>query len=102
MRIIARKRLEVFWSKHHDAETWLTEWYGVAQAAEWRSLADVRKTFPKTDAVTVRSGKSATVFNACGNKYRLVVAIHYNTRMVFVLRFMTHAEYSKDTWKDSL
>jgi mRNA interferase HigB len=102
MRIIARKRLEEFWSKHRDAQTWLTNWYQVTQAAEWNSLADVRRSFLTADPVTVRSGNSATVFNVCGNKYRLVVAIHYNTKMVFVLRIMTHAEYSKDTWKDSL
>jgi mRNA interferase HigB len=32
----------------------------------------------------------------------LSTAIHYNTARLFVLRFMTHAEYDRDTWKDSL
>lgn len=35
-------------------------------------------------------------------EYRLITAIHYNLVKVFVLRFMTHAEYSKDRWKDEL
>ncbi len=26
----------------------------------------------------------------------------YDTEKVFVMRFLTHAEYSKDHWKDSL
>jgi mRNA interferase HigB len=42
------------------------------------------------------------VFNIGGNKYRLIVALHYNTQCVFILRLLTHAEYSKDLWKDDL
>jgi len=42
------------------------------------------------------------VFNIAGNRYRLLTAIHYNMRKVFVLRFLTHAEYTRETWKDAL
>ena len=31
-----------------------------------------------------------------------VCAIHYDTGKVFLLRFLTHAEYDKDRWKDEL
>jgi mRNA interferase HigB len=41
-----------------------------------------------------------TVFNFCGNDYRLVVAIHFDRQIVFMLRFLTHAQYSKDKWKE--
>jgi mRNA interferase HigB len=41
------------------------------------------------------------VFNICGNSYRLVCALHY-TGKVFLLRFLTHAEYDKNRWKDEL
>ncbi len=43
-----------------------------------------------------------TVFNIRGNRYRLIAAIHYNTQRVYVLRLLTHAQYSKDLWKDGL
>jgi hypothetical protein len=33
------------------------------------------------------------VFNIAGNEFRLVVAIHYNTGIVFVRFIGTHAEY---------
>lgn len=102
MRVIARKRLEEFWLQHKDAETWLNNWHEVTKAVEWGSLDDVRATYPHADPVTVGSGKSVTVFNVCGKKYRLVAAIHYNTKMVYVLRLMTHAEYGKNAWKKSL
>ena len=58
--------------------------------------------FPSADAVKVGTGRIATIFNVCGNKYRLITAIHYNTGLIFILRFLTHAEYSKNAWKENL
>ena len=43
-----------------------------------------------------------TVFNICGNKYRLITAIKYRWRTVYMLRFLTHAEYDKEKWKNQL
>ena len=37
-----------------------------------------------------------------GNRYRLIAAIHYQWGMVYVLRFLTHAQYDKDQWKGEL
>ena len=34
--------------------------------------------------------------------YRLITAIHYNRQKVFILHFLTHADYSKDDWKETL
>lgn len=63
---------------------------------------DVRRTYPGTDAVSVRSGRQVLVFNIRRNDYRLIVATHFNRQIVYTLRFMTHAEYSKDDWKETL
>jgi hypothetical protein len=54
------------------------------------------------DQVRVASGNPVMVFNICGNHFRLVCAIHYNTGKVFLLRFLTHAEYDQDRWKNEL
>jgi mRNA interferase HigB len=102
MRIITLKALRDFWTAHADSRGSLEDWHEVAVEAEWKNLVDVRKTFPHADGVEVESGNTVTVFNIKGNAYRLVTAIHYNTGIVFVLRIMTHAEYSKDKWKDTL
>ena len=32
----------------------------------------------------------------------LITAIHYNSQEVFTLQFLTHADYDKDTWKNTL
>ncbi len=59
-------------------------------------------TYPDTDTLKVRSGRQVLVFNIRRNDYRLIVAAHFNRQIVYTLRFMTHAEYSKDRWKDTL
>jgi len=101
MRIITRKRLREFAKRHPDAAEPLDKWYRLFRAVKWENLQDVRRICPHADAVTVASGIAVTVFNLCGNKYRVIVAIHYNRQRVYVLRLLRHAEYSKGRWKDS-
>lgn len=102
MRIITRKRLREFAKRYPDAADALQKWGQVVREANWQSLQDVRRVYPHADAATVASGNRVTVFNICGNKYRLIAAIHCNRQCVYVLRLLTHAEYSKDFWKDDL
>ena len=102
MRVISKRRLKDFWAKHDDAKGPLGRWYQLTLAADWKSLADVRKTFPHADVVRVDSGRSVTVFNVAGTGYRIVSAIHYNTRRVYVLQLLTHEEYDREAWKGGL
>jgi mRNA interferase HigB len=102
MRITAESRLRQYAEDHPDARSGLSGFLTVARRASWQSLQELRRTYPHADAVTVASGRVVTVFNMGGNKYRLITAIHYNTERLFVLRFLSHAEYSRGTWKDSL
>jgi mRNA interferase HigB len=41
-----------------------------------------------------------TVFNVGGNKVRLISAIHYNRRKVYVRAVLTHREYDEQRWKE--
>jgi mRNA interferase HigB len=59
------------------------------------SLAEVRVVFPSADPV----GK-LTVFNIGGNKARLIAAIHYNRRRVYIRAVLTHQEYDEGKWKE--
>jgi len=102
MRIIKRKPLQTFAEQHPDAAGPLELWYRTLRQAEWQSPQELRRVYPHADAVTVESGNTVTVFNIGGNKYRLITAIHYNRQRVYVLRLLTHAEYSKGHWKKSL
>lgn len=89
-------------ARHPDAAESLAAWLKNASSAQWRSLADVRRVYPHADPVAVASKRTVVVFNIRGNRYRLVTAIHYNRQMIYTLLFMTHAEYSKNRWKETL
>lgn len=102
MNVITRKRLRDFAAKHSDAAPALESWYRTARKAKWRNLQEVRVIYPHADLATVASGNKVTIFNIAGNKYRMVAAIHYKAQRLYVLRILTHAEYSKDAWKASL
>ena len=102
MRIIKEAFLLRAAQDRPRAARYLETWRMVVKAARWKGLSDVRQTYPSADGVKTKSGRQVIVFNVCGNEYRLVVAIHYDRQIVFMLRFMTHAEYSKAKWKDTL
>jgi len=68
----------------------------------FNNIAELRNVFPSADQVTVRSGRTVIVFNIAGNHHRLIASCHYNTQLIFVLKIMTHAEYSKKAWKEDL
>jgi mRNA interferase HigB len=80
----------------------LEAWLAVVKKAIRRHPPDMLKSFPKADPVKVKSGKIAYVYNILGNEYRLVCAVHFDRSKVFLLRFMTHAEYEKGDWKNEL
>ena len=102
MRIIKESYLRDAAKAYPKAAKYLTVWIDTVRAAQWDNLADLRRSYPSADQVIVRSGRSVIVFNVCGNTYRLIVAVHFDRRMVYTLRFFTHTEYSKGKWKDEL
>ncbi len=100
MRVISRKTRRGFWQRRPDAEAALSEWYKIACAAEWRSLTDIRRIYPHADGVETRSSGTLTVFNICGNKYRLITRIRYEWNLINVRCVLTHAEYDRGAWKE--
>jgi mRNA interferase HigB len=102
MRIISKARIKDFWAGHREAEAALKQWYKiVTKEAKWTCFADVRKTFNTADTYS-KDDKTYTIFNAGGNKYRIITAINYKIQIVFIGMVLTHAEYSKNKWKDLL
>ena len=91
MRIIARKTLKDYWSKHSNSEQALKAWFAEAKTADWKSPNDVKRKFGDASII---SNKRA-VFNIKGNKYRLVVDIEYHIRLVFIVWVGTHKQYDK-------
>jgi len=95
MHIITRKRLNDFAEKHPDAKSALQHWYRLMKSRNYASFADLRVVFPGVDRVG-----NLTVFNIGGNKARLIAAIHYNRRKVYIRAVLTHNEYDRGKWKE--
>src|SRR5215471_5366255 len=102
MRIIKEPTLAAYAQKYARAAVSLQQWRIVAREANWRSLAEVRATYSGADAVKVASGRTVTVFNVAATRFRLVTAILYNRGLIFILKFLTDAEYGKGSWKGDL
>lgn len=102
VRVIKQSHLRRLAAKHPTSQPAVEKWLLLVRHARWQHLADIRRVFPHADAVGVASGNTVTVFNIGGNAFRLITAIHYRTQNIFILRLLTHASYSKDTWKQEL
>lgn len=94
MHIISRKALQQFWEKYPDSQNALRRWYKIVQQTDYVSFQELRQTFPSADSVD-----DLIVFNIGGNKYRLITAIHFNRKKVYIRHVLTHPEYDKGDWK---
>ena len=91
MRIITRQRLAVFWKDHRDAEQPLRVWLAEARHVQWQNPADIKRKYRSASIIA----NNRVVFNIAGNKYRLIVKIHYNRGVIYIRFIGTHAEYDK-------
>lgn len=91
MRIIARRTLKEFWLSHPDSEQPLKAWFHEAKISNWKSFQDIKTQFPTAD---VRP-RNRAIFNIRGNRFRLIVKIHYNTGIIFIRFVGTHSDYDR-------
>lgn len=99
MHIISFPMLRNFSIKNPNSEVSLNAWYKIVKKTDFSNFNDLRATFPSADVVKNAQDKSLTVFNIHGNNVRLITAIHYNTKTVYIRHILTHAEYDKGRWK---
>ncbi|MBI2265287.1 MAG: type II toxin-antitoxin system HigB family toxin [Armatimonadetes bacterium] len=91
MRIVSRKALRAFWEDHADARQALQAWYADVRHAAWNSPADIKKACRNVSFVA----NNRVIFNIKGNRYRIVVAVQYKFRIVFIRFVGTHKEYDQ-------
>lgn len=91
MRVIARRTLREFWERFPDAQSALQTWHAEAADATWWTPAEIKAKYGNASIVA----GNRVVFNICGNKYRLVVKVHYNTGFMYIRFIGTHAEYDR-------
>ena len=63
----------------------------VVKAADWSKPVDIKEMFRSAEILA----NDRVVFNVGGNKYRLVVALHYRGKRVYIRFVGTHAEYDR-------
>jgi mRNA interferase HigB len=91
MRIIAKSRLRQYWEKtgNEKSQPYLTEWYHFCEKQNWSSPQDVKNTLSHVSFV----GKNRVVFNVKGNDYRIVCAMDYPRKAMYIKFVGTHKEY---------
>ena len=90
MQIVGAEKLNKFAQKHPNIRPVLNRWSRLITEGTFRSIVELRETFPHADPVPARSGKlsqvgertTLTVFNIGGNKVRLTAFIQYGQQTV--------------------
>jgi len=93
MRIISRKALRDLWKqpRYADSEQPLKSWFKIASDADWANSAAIKAQFGNASFV----GNNRVIFNIGGNKYRLVVAVNYAYRLIYIRFVGTHKQYDE-------
>jgi mRNA interferase HigB len=89
--IITRKTLLDYCKKYPVAATALQEWYHELVKCDFKNFNELKRVYGSASFVA----DDRVVFNIMGNKYRLVVRIVFDFKVVQIKWFGTHAEYDK-------
>lgn len=92
MRVISNKIVREFSANHPSANVPLQAWRKLMESRIFFNYSEIKTVFNTTDKVG-----DFFVFDIGGNKYRIIAAIHFDHRKVFVRHVYTHKEYDK--WK---
>ena len=99
MKIIKRSTIRFYIANYPKAEKQLKVWLNIIKSENFNNFEELRKVFPTADPVVCKEGKIRTVFNICGNHFRLITRISYKAKTVFIREFLPHNEYDKGRWK---
>jgi mRNA interferase HigB len=102
VNVISRRKLRDFFNasperKQHAGA--FENWFRLARKARWRNFEDTRATFGQSDVAKGVKGRTATIFDIGGNKYRIVAHVDYLRQTVLIAAVMDHREYDKNNWK---
>ena len=91
LRVIAKKILRDFWTKHPDSEQQLKSWFQEASKARWETPRQIKREYPSASFLV----NNRIIFNIKGNHYRLIVRINYDYQMLWIRFIGTHTEYDQ-------
>lgn len=94
MHVISKKKVADFIEKHPTSKGSLESWYKIVSKTDYKSMNELKKHFSAVDNV-----EGLYVFNISGNNFRLISAIHFNRKKLYIRDILTHSEYDKNKWK---
>ncbi len=89
--IIARKTLLEYCKTYPKAANALMEWYHEMITKNFTSFQELKHMYSNASL----AGDDRVVFNIAGNKYRLVVRILFEYKVIQIKWFGSHKEYDK-------
>jgi mRNA interferase HigB len=95
MHLISAGKLKEAASEYSDAVEIVKNFAKKVELSSWQNLIEVQTDYRSAEAVG-----NFTVFNIKGNRYRLILSFDYEAQIAYFKYFLTHAEYSKDDWKN--
>lgn len=98
MRVFNRSTIRRWQAAYPDAARALEDWFRTVVGSHWKSLDEVRITYPSADQVN-----RCLIFNIRGNNYRLIARVAYASDdfdgALWLQHFLTHARYDKGEWR---
>jgi mRNA interferase HigB len=95
MHLVSAGKLREAVSAYSDAVEIVKNFTKKVEFSGWQNLIEVQIDYRSAESVG-----NFTVFNIKGNRYRLILSIDYESQVAYFKYFLTHAEYSKDDWKN--
>jgi len=102
VNVISRKKLREFCESdpaHGRHWSAFETWFKIARKASWANFSDAKSTFGQTDIAKGDTGRTATIFDVGGNKYRILAHVDYRRQTIKIEAVLDHKEYDKNLWK---
>ena len=94
MKIISNSAQRAFAAQHPQADVPLQGWRRVIEKNRFDTWAALKSALNTVDKVG-----DLVVFNAGGNKYRLIAHIRFEKQIVYIKAVLTHTDYDRGGWK---
>jgi mRNA interferase HigB len=97
VRIIARRTLREFVASlkgqpaQKAVKAALDAWFHETRRATWRNTSEIKRSYATASIINAER----VVFNVKGNDYRLIAAIDFRRRVVFIKWLGSHRAYDK-------
>ncbi|KKP36975.1 MAG: hypothetical protein UR23_C0009G0005 [Candidatus Roizmanbacteria bacterium GW2011_GWA2_32_13] len=91
MKLIGKDVLYKFKSLYAEVRSQIDSWEAEAEAAQWKTPLDIKRRYATASFLK----NNQVVFNIKGNKYRLLVKVNYENKIVLIIKAGTHKEYMR-------